>query len=235
MPDGTFARFRVVESPIMEPELAAKFPEIKTYCGQGLDDPAATVRCGTTPRGFHAQVLSPNGAVQIEPADDAAQTHLSFYQRDLPASVGRWACSVSATEGEVAPPTEPSPPAAAPPPTVMLRTYRLAVAASGEFTQNQGSTLASALAAIVTIINRLNSLYEVEFAIRLVLVANNDQIIYTDPATDPYTLNDTWNMAALCDGWEPAGWRNRGRGLEPRDHHVEHHLLQLAWLDGEHD
>src|SRR5689334_11435524 len=39
LPDGSFGRFRFVQSPIMEPGLAAKFPAITTYLGQGLDDP----------------------------------------------------------------------------------------------------------------------------------------------------------------------------------------------------
>ena len=39
MPDGTFPRFRVLESPILAPELGRRYPEIRTYRGQGLDDP----------------------------------------------------------------------------------------------------------------------------------------------------------------------------------------------------
>ncbi|MCA9982313.1 MAG: hypothetical protein KDD89_15820, partial [Anaerolineales bacterium] len=56
LPDGTNSRFLIHNSPIMEPELAAKFPEIQTYNGRGLDDPTASVRLGWTQHGFHATI-----------------------------------------------------------------------------------------------------------------------------------------------------------------------------------
>src|SRR5262245_34729504 len=42
-PDGTFARFAIQESPVMEPGLAAKHPDIETYAGRGLDDAGTTI------------------------------------------------------------------------------------------------------------------------------------------------------------------------------------------------
>jgi hypothetical protein len=68
MPDGTFGRFKVVESPMMEAQLAAKHPDYKTYSGTGVDDPAAITRFGITASGFHAIILAPSKRTRAPPA-----------------------------------------------------------------------------------------------------------------------------------------------------------------------
>ncbi|GAA4359315.1 hypothetical protein GCM10023185_25850 [Hymenobacter saemangeumensis] len=191
LPDGGSARFRIVESSVMEPALAARFPTIKTYAGIGLDEPGATVRLDMTPRGFHAQILSPTaGTVYIDPASPTdLQHYLSFWRRDMPA--GPFSCGVSTPSvstsarnslgtGSTAQRTAGT----------SLRTYRLAVAATGEYTATKGGTVTGAQAGIVTTVNRVVGVYEKELAVRLVLVTNNSSLIYTNGNTDPYTNND---------------------------------------------
>jgi hypothetical protein len=83
-PDGGYQRFTLIESSIMEPELAAKHPDIKTYKGQGIDDPNATLRMDVTPLGLHASVRSPRGGYYVDPyykGDDSV--YASYSRSDL--------------------------------------------------------------------------------------------------------------------------------------------------------
>ena len=83
-PLGKFQSFAVQESSIMEPGLAAKHPDIKTYRGRGIDDPTATIRFDLTPLGFHASVRSSQGSWYIDPyyhLDDSL--YVSYFGRDL--------------------------------------------------------------------------------------------------------------------------------------------------------
>ena len=51
----------------MEKSLADRYPELKTYRGQGIDDPTAITRFDWTPSGFHAIILSTRGTILIQP------------------------------------------------------------------------------------------------------------------------------------------------------------------------
>ena len=83
-PTGAFEDFAVEESSIMEDGLAAKHPEIKTYRGSGISNPAATIRFDLTPLGFHASVRSPQGAWYIDPYYQLEDSlYASYYGRDL--------------------------------------------------------------------------------------------------------------------------------------------------------
>jgi subtilisin-like proprotein convertase family protein len=204
MPDGSTARFMIVETSVMAPELAAQFPEIKTYAGQGIDDPEATARLDLTPAGFHAAIRSPRGAVYVDPAFRGdAEFHVSYFTRDNRHAVDDFRCQVQgrgldgtalkdegATSGTAAKILSGG----------TLRTYRLAVAATGEYTAYHSSpsapNVAAGQAAIVTAINRINGAYEAELGVRFELVGNNSSLVFTDAGTDPYTNDDG---AAMLD------------------------------------
>ena len=191
LPDGSLAHFHVVKSPIMAAALAAQFPQIQTYLGQGVDDPTATVRFDRTPSGFHALILGASGSIAIDPYSRNDTAHyISYFAKDeaRPAAQGFNELGVVRSHplsGNGARPAASGP---------TLRTYRLALAADGEYTQFFGGTVAGALAAMVTSVNRVNGVYERELAVRMVLIANETSIIYTNAATDPYTNDDGFAM-----------------------------------------
>jgi hypothetical protein len=191
LPDGSLQRFAVENSPVMAPELADRYPRIQSYRVKGIDDPAITGRLDMSPGGFHAMLTTPQGVVLIDP--EGSEGYLSYFARDyrlaakrLPGEASPSTCLVGDDQqvayrsiDEYALRTSGS-----------RRIYRLAVAATAEYTAFHGGTIPSALAAIVTAINRVNEIYGRDLNIGFELVANNDAIIYTDASTDPYTNDD---------------------------------------------
>ena len=203
MPDGTFARFQIEESSVMAPELAAKFLEIKSYAGRGIDDPSAKLRLDINSRTFHAQILSPNGAIYIDPYWHLdGRLYMSYAKSDLARDTERFKCLVDAATPDpdlssmFAPDNSGS--------GKTLRTYRLACATSMQYSLYHSAgvpTVPEVMAALVTMVNRVSGIYENELAIRMVLVANNDQIIATPTNPGPYTdtPGDIELNPAYCD------------------------------------
>jgi hypothetical protein len=193
-PDGRIVRFRIWESSIMHPDLQAQFPQIRTYAGQGIDQPHMRIRFDQTHMGFHAMVFgTENGAVFIDPYAYGDNDHyIIYYKKDFSKRDGSvFTCEVEepfAPEIEI-PGANTEQRAAG---CGTFRVYDLALAATGEYCNFHGSNTTNndksfAIAAMTTSMNRVNGVFEFEMGLRMSFVANNADIVYLNPATDPYT------------------------------------------------
>ncbi len=205
LPDGSREQFNFVKSAIMAPELAAKYPKISTYFAEGVENPAISLRAViTAEHGFHVIMHSPKGTIFIMPSSkDQVNHYISFFANDVPVDERYqegFTCEMNtlthdetdfveeeaallatAVKSRSAIPTD-------------LKTYRFALATTGELYNFYGNTPTSVMDNLVIDVNKQNSVLEREVAVRLILIANNDLLFYSDPATDPYTNGSTGAM-----------------------------------------
>jgi hypothetical protein len=128
-PDGKLVRFRVEESPILAPDVAAQFPTWKTYQGYGIDDPTLTARFDWTDRGFHGYVLDPVGTYSIDPyqAHDI-ENYIVFRKNEFGNPPRNFHCGLDELLSQEKVPLGPIVSAPLFTHGTQIRTYRLAVA-----------------------------------------------------------------------------------------------------------
>jgi hypothetical protein len=152
-----------------------------------------TTRFGWTANGFHAIILGPDTTVYVDPfAWGDLTNYITYYKQDIAPRDGRLCLVGGDTQRGLlvfnALPISQG---------TTLRTYDLALAATGEYTAAVGGgTKVGALAAMTTTMNRVNGIYEKNLAVRMTLVGNNMNIIYTNGGSDPYTNNNGFLMLA---------------------------------------
>jgi Metallo-peptidase family M12B Reprolysin-like/Secretion system C-terminal sorting domain len=190
MPDGTYKQGLVYESSILSPKTQALIPHVKTYL---IADPTTGSGIGRVTiydNSITGILFSDRGNVYISPVDNEVnRTHIVYFVKDLnlPFPI---TCGVKDENSSPLPSTQNLIEAG----DGNLRTYRLAVAATGEYTTTWAGSQAQALTYITICINVVNAIYERDATIRFILVTNNS-ILYTDAATDPYT--GTLNSAEI--------------------------------------
>lgn len=182
---GGFERFRIFEASVMDSELAARYPEIKSYAGQGIDDPTAIIRFSVTPLGFQSIRFSANRPASfIEAVTEDASVYSVFTRANKINMNDDFECSVTESMNKAMNPDGGMFMRNAD--DGILRTYRLAVSATGEYTNYHGGTKALALAAIVQTMTRVNGIFEIDFNVNMTLINNTDDVIYTSTISDPY-------------------------------------------------
>lgn len=191
MPNGENESFYITESLIVEEELLRKYPTFKTYKGVCTTNPHKIIRFDFINGAFHGMIKSQENTVMIDPYSDGEKKYYKSYYTDALENDEHFKCHVkddghhddhhhSVHRSSVVGVGDE------------LRTFRIAIGATGEYTTFHGGTKEDALAAIVLTLNRVNVVFESEAATRLILVGNNDIVIFTNPNTDPYT-NDNLN------------------------------------------
>ncbi|MEO5766574.1 MAG: reprolysin-like metallopeptidase [Casimicrobiaceae bacterium] len=202
MPDGSYARFDVYEAPLFAPDVQARFPDIHTYRGQGVDDPSATASIELSPFGLRAYVLADDETIVVDPAGDGKH-YLSYWKKN--ATSEPFACSIHDAEASIAEIVTGRPKTKAHPNGGTLRTYRFAATLTGEYTTFFGGLScpagspatcpqSAAAAALATTMNRVRGLFERDVDVSFNIVATN---IYADPATDPFTNGSSVDATLL--------------------------------------
>src|SRR5688500_9964676 len=196
--NGKFERFSVVDAPVMDEVLGAKYPGIRSFAGRGIDDPTSTIRFDISPLGFHAIILSfTRPTIYIDPIDQADGIYMVVSRNEIQNYAKSFQCLTSAagvkestdnTGGIALRNADDG----------RLRIYRLALCATGEYSQfwlngteaNDAERKAKVLAAQNNAMTMANAIFEKDFGLRLILVANNDAVIYLNAASDPWSSNN---------------------------------------------
>ncbi len=196
-PDGSFEAFAVWETQIMAPELAAKFPQIRTYAGRSLDGTGKIVRLTISPFGLRAKLFTTDAGAQLVEMFGKSTTsfYMAYDRHDTPESahlpVPPSSEAVDNQAFETAQRFVPEDLDAAERGTLVtpvnLKVYRFAVTNSLEFAQDNGNTVASVLAKIVDITNQVSGVFERDMELRLQLIGQEDKIIFVDPNNNHFS------------------------------------------------
>lgn len=207
--DGRIERFSVYSSPVVEKSMADRY-ELGAYAGVGLDNPHKQIRFSTAPNDFQSMTFDTDSGKYefIEPINKEKDVYGVFFKSNK-SHEDPFECRTAEPEkakkemnkllktknvlkglGNANKSNEQK-----------YRTYRIAISVNGEYTQLAGSVPLAA-ARINATMNRVNGVFEKDFGIHMI-VQDLPQLIFTDPATDPYS-----NVITNSNGTysAPAAW-----------------------------
>lgn len=182
---GAMEKFLVWESSNFEPELQAKHTEIRAYAGIGITDAKASVNFSLSPKGIQTMVLrGDSGSEFIEAVSSDKNLYVVFSSKNRNVGSLPFSCKTEdaalnqqllSKTGKISANNK------------VFKTLRLALSCTAEYGVFHGGTQDKALAAMNATMTRVNGIFNKDLALKLVIIANNKLVIYTDPITDPYS------------------------------------------------
>lgn len=184
--DGVLRQYRIKEASILVPELQSQFPDIRSYVGVSIDL-KSSIRFSISSDGLHVMYFNTDEGTQfLDPYTKDLSKYVIYAKRNLPQIEQDFICEVEdsfivdknlkSDNAEIFNDGN-------------LRTFRLALACTGEYAAFHGGTTAGALAAMNTTMTRVNGVFENELSLTMTLV-DNTSIIFLDGTSDPYSNNN---------------------------------------------
>jgi hypothetical protein len=203
--DGKIEKFAVYSQPVVVKELADQY-QLGSYVGVGIDDPSKYLRFSVAPNDFQSMIVKDGVYEFIEP-QNADKTIYGVHPKTDKTKGEAFVCSTNESPLSKQQISElyskgksfyKNPTNFAKSTDQKYRTMRLAMSVTGEYTQFFGGTVAGAITAINATMTRVNGVFEKDFALHLI-VQSFPGVIYTNPATDPYSPASTgaagaWNL-----------------------------------------
>ena len=193
--NGYMFEFELTPAPILSASLAAKYPALMTYSGQQVGNPANYGRFSLSPKGLFGFYYLNGERLLLSPQYASSESHYIVYRYTdaLPLN----AQSIEAMRQNAEPDflllenkeystnlLQKSAPTGD-----QVRTYRLALSATGEYSQKLGGSKAQVVEEMMTVVNRINQILLSDLAVQFELVDNQD-VIFTDGTSDPFSNND---------------------------------------------
>ncbi|WP_211215068.1 reprolysin-like metallopeptidase [Algicola sagamiensis] len=183
LPNGDTLELRLVEDSVMEPKLAARYPELKTFIG--VDKTGKRLgRFDYTPRGFHGMFRYQGQTIYVDPVKDNNSAYLVYTRSNVVVPEG-------VTEGEIIGEAHHEEVARRMERTgarkqTARRTLKIAFSADSKYSSYFGGTKAGVMAAFVTMTNRLNEVYETDLNVTLQLIDESRNTIFLNQSSDPF-------------------------------------------------
>jgi hypothetical protein len=189
MPDGTLRLFHIRNTPVLPPGLAARYPGLRTFTGIAADDPFVTAKIDYTAQGLHAMIYDGENTSLVDPVGSALYS--AHYKRnELRQDGDQLPCATLPGIADVANQNAAQKTAARTSNGYELRRYRLALACSHQYAQavtgSSAPSVAEVLSKMTTTINRVNGIYERELSVTMIFAEQEESIIFTVAAGDPY-------------------------------------------------
>ena len=197
-PDNSYSKFLIKETSNFHPKLAEKYPMIKSYTAQGIDDPNATLSMSDGAGGIHITVSSPDKETYFidtasKNSTGSSRKAILYKKNDLPPNENSFSCEVEATMGKSAAQKNSTQTSN----DGKLRTFRMALACTPRYANFVIKTYnyekapifakkALILSAMNTTMTRVNDIFRKELGVEMQLVAENDLLIefVFDPSSE---------------------------------------------------